>query len=200
MVLVAAVFGYLAVAFLWPVWRGWRQTGVFPVVFHRRAAPQQRAVGAGMAAALLGIVTLVIVRALLGPAVVGEWRVPLAISLTGWFLLASGWAVTIAAQHDMRSSWRVGIDDRPTALVTAGLFALVRNPIFSAMLLALAGVALIAPSPWSLGLWAAAWILVRLQVHFEEQHLQRMHGDAYRDYARGVGRFVPYVGRLRATS
>ena len=31
----------------------------------------------------------------------------------------------------------------------------------------------------------------------EEPYLSQVHGDAYRDYARHGGRFLPYVGRLR---
>jgi len=48
----------------------------------------------------------------------------------------------------MGASWRVGIDDRPTQLVTGGLFSLSRNPIFSGMLLTLAGFILIASAAW----------------------------------------------------
>ena len=31
----------------------------------------------------------------------------------------------------------------------------------------------------------------------EEPYLLRTHGDAYAQYARSVGRFIPRVGRLR---
>ena len=42
--------------------------------------------------------------------------------------------LTVLAQLQMGASWRVGIDDRPTELVTGGLFRVVRNPIFTALL------------------------------------------------------------------
>jgi protein-S-isoprenylcysteine O-methyltransferase Ste14 len=39
--------------------------------------------------------------------------------------------------------------------------------------------------------------LIELQVRVvEEPHLLRTHGQAYEDWAREVGRFVPGVGRL----
>lgn len=47
----------------------------------------------------------------------------------------------------MGASWRIGVDpnDR-TDLVTAGLFGMVRNPIFTAMFLSAAGSALAVPT------------------------------------------------------
>jgi protein-S-isoprenylcysteine O-methyltransferase Ste14 len=74
----------------------------------------------------------------------------------GWRALGlacggAGFALTLAAQLQMGASWRVGVDVRErTELVTSGLFRFVRNPIFSAMLLALAGLALLVPNSVSL--------------------------------------------------
>jgi hypothetical protein len=42
----------------------------------------------------------------------------------GWTLMAAGLALVVAAQAQMGASWRIGIDDRPTALRTGGVFAL----------------------------------------------------------------------------
>ena len=42
---------------------------------------------------------------------------------------------TLVAQGAMGQSWRIGVDDsEKTELVITGLFALVRNPIFAAMI------------------------------------------------------------------
>ncbi len=52
------------------------------------------------------------------------------------------------AQFRMGDAWRIGVD--PTAstyLVSDGIFAIVRNPIFAAMLPAFIGFALLAPQP-----------------------------------------------------
>ena len=67
----------------------------------------------------------------------------------------------------MRSgaSWRVGIDPaQRTDLVTAGVFAHVRNPVFTAMTLAQAGVVLMVPTPISAMALAALVVAVQLQV------------------------------------
>jgi len=41
-----------------------------------------------------------------------------------------------------------------------------------------------------------ACFVVAVQARLEEEHLEALHGSAYRDYAARVGRFVPGVGRL----
>jgi protein-S-isoprenylcysteine O-methyltransferase Ste14 len=97
-------------------------------------------------------------------------------------------------------TWRVGIDDRPTSLVTGGLFAVSRNPIFFGMFLSFLGVVLITPAPWTVTGFTVAVPLVSLQVRLEERNLLRIHGEAYLAYAARVGRFLPWVGRLRSAS
>src|SRR3954463_3416795 len=84
-----------------------------------------------------------------------------------------------------------------TSLVTGGPFALVRNPIYTAMIPFFAGIALIVANV--VGLAAAACVVVSLELQtraVEEPHLLRAHGDEYASYAARVGRFVPGVGRL----
>ena len=73
----------------------------------------------------------------------------------------------------------------------------MRNPIYTGSFLAIAGVFLMVPNVLS----AVALILIipglEIQVRrVEEPYLLRTHGDTYRAYARRVGRFIPWVGRL----
>ena len=100
----------------------------------------------------------------------------------------------------MGESWRIGVDETATTeLVVDGPFALVRNPIFAAMLPASTGLALMVPS-WVAGAGLAALVLaLELQVRVvEEPYLLRAHGERYASYAARVGRFLPGIGRLRA--
>jgi hypothetical protein len=47
---------------------------------------------------------------------------------------------------------------------------------------------------------AVTLIGIEIQVRLvEEPYLHGVHGAAYTDYASGVGRFLPGIGRLRAT-
>lgn len=105
----------------------------------------------------------------------------------------------LVAQQMMGSSWRVGVDEsETTTLVTDGLFAWARNPIFTSMLLSAAGFALLVPNVLVLLGCALTVAGIEAQVRVvEEPYLLKTHGRTYEAYAARVGRFLPGVGRLR---
>ena len=192
-----AVLGYLLAALVWPTWRTWRRTRVFPVVFHREAETAQRVLGALLGLFLAALAAWSVLCAWLEPGRLGILPLATHWHALGWLLFLGGLVLTLVAQAQMGASWRIGIDDRPTQLVTGGLFALSRNPIFSGMFLTLAGVVLISPAAWTLCGGAVALVVVSLQVRLEERNLAAIHGTTYMSYASRVGRFVPWLGRLR---
>jgi protein-S-isoprenylcysteine O-methyltransferase Ste14 len=116
----------------------------------------------------------------------------------GIALAACGGLAVFLAQLGMGESWRIGVShEERTDLVTAGWFAVCRNPIYTSMIVGWTGLALIVPT-W-LGFAAAVVIALglELQVRFvEEPYLMRTHGAEYRAYAARVGRFLPGVGRI----
>jgi protein-S-isoprenylcysteine O-methyltransferase Ste14 len=122
------------------------------------------------------------------------------IRATGIAVFVAGLVGTLYAQVAMGASWRIGVDEgERTDLVTTGPFATVRNPIFAAMLPASLGLTLLVPNAVALAGLAALWVALEIQVRLvEEPYLLRAHGDAYRQYAARVGRFVPGLGRFDA--
>jgi len=122
------------------------------------------------------------------------------VRATGVALFLTGLIATLYAQIAMGESWRVGVDEEErTALVTSGPFELVRNPIYAAFLPATLGLALLVPNVVALVGLATLWVALEIQVRLvEEPYLLRAHGDAYRQYAARVGRFVPGLGRMHA--
>lgn len=108
-----------------------------------------------------------------------------------------GIAGTLWAQLAMGASWRIGVDQEArTELVSDGPFRFVRNPIFTWMTFASAGLVLLAPNPLAIAAFAALVVALELQVRgVEEPYLLRVHGDRYRRYAATTGRFLPGVGR-----
>ncbi|MEU3271134.1 isoprenylcysteine carboxylmethyltransferase family protein [Saccharomonospora sp. NPDC006951] len=121
-----------------------------------------------------------------------------AFRAAGAALTVAGIAITIVSQHVMGTSWRVGVDqEERTKLVTTGLFALVRNPVFTGMIIAFAGMALLTPNPVSVFGAGSLIAAIEIQVRaVEEPYLLRTHRDAYVAYATSVGRLVPGFGTL----
>jgi protein-S-isoprenylcysteine O-methyltransferase Ste14 len=120
------------------------------------------------------------------------------IHLIGMALVVAGTLLTFGAQLAMGDSWRVGVaPEERTALVTGGPFAIVRNPIYGAIIPAVIGFTMMVPSYIAIADLLIIVIALELQVRVvEEPHLLRVHGDAYRDYASRVGRFAPGVGLI----
>ncbi|MCP9949590.1 methyltransferase family protein [Actinomadura madurae] len=137
------------------------------------------------------------IAALAGLPAVGLLDHP-AVQVAGAVLAVAGLAGTLAAQASMGSSWRIGVqEDERTELVTAGAFALARNPIFTTMAVTAAGLAGMVPNAVTLFGLALTIVAVQMQVRaVEEPYLLRAHGDAYAAYAARVGRFLPGIGRL----
>lgn len=119
------------------------------------------------------------------------------IQIAGAVIAAVGIAATVYAQLDMGDSWRIGVDkSETTTLVRTGVFGWVRNPIFTAMMTFGLGFALITPNAVAVIGFVLLIVTIELQVRVvEEPYLLTTHGEAYRDYLAGVGRFIPGVGR-----
>jgi protein-S-isoprenylcysteine O-methyltransferase Ste14 len=156
---------------------------------------------AGWWGGVLFVVAMVL--GLAGPllAVTGtvEADAPDWLQAVGLVVALVGFAATLAAQTGMGTSWRIGVDPTErTDLVTGGVFAHVRNPIFTAMVLAQTGVVLMVPSWLSGAALLALVVAVQLQVRaVEEPYLRAVHGATYSQYCARAGRFVPGVGRTQ---
>ena len=88
-------------------------------------------------------------------------------------------------------SFRVGIDvEQPDKLVTTGVFAVSRNPIYVAFLFILAGQFLIVPAWFFAGYFCAAALLVHRQILREEDYLKKHYDGEYLEYCRRVRRYL----------
>jgi len=127
----------------------------------------------------------------------GGWEVPSAVEAGGLLLAVVGLLLTVAAQLDLGSSWRIGVDEsEQTDLITDGLYRWVRNPIFTGMAVFLVGEALVVPNPWTVGAAVLGILGMEVQTRLvEEPHLVRTHGPAYAGWAASTGRFLPGIGR-----
>lgn len=117
---------------------------------------------------------------------------------TGFALVGLGIGGTFVAQMQMGTSWRIGVDESErTDLITGGLFSLIRNPIYTFMVVAWTGFALLVPTWLSLAAVLIGLAGLQIQVRLvEEPHMIRTHGEPYRAWAARVGRFLPGLGQL----
>lgn len=89
----------------------------------------------------------------------------------------------------MRNSWRVGIPEEKTALVTNGIYRWSRNPAFVgfdllylSMCLLFFNILLLVISVW-------AAVMLHLQILQEEEHMKRMFGEDYINYMKHTFRY-----------
>ena len=117
--------------------------------------------------------------------------------VVGLVLFLAGCIVTLVAQSEMGSSWRIGVDpSERTGLVKNGLFGWARNPIFTGMVTAAAGLGLLAPTLLTAVSVVMLVVAVRVQVRRVEEPYLRDAMPGWPMYARRVGRFVPWLGRI----
>jgi len=143
-------------------------------------------------ALLVGVAGPVADLAGLGPLTDADW-----LPWVGLVVAALGVGLTLAAQISMGDSWRIGVDEQErTEMVTDGAFVIVRNPIFSAMVVTAVGLTAMVPNVVSVIGLVALIVALELQVRFvEEPYLATVHGEPYDQYRKQVGRFVPRWAR-----
>jgi protein-S-isoprenylcysteine O-methyltransferase Ste14 len=118
-------------------------------------------------------------------------RISLAFDAAAFLLVLIGGATRSWAMgyHVWR---RVHGPGSQRSLITAGPYALVRNPLYLGTLLISAGVALMSGSPFIIGTYAVVfWLGYYAIILWEEEKLVGQFGTSYRDYFDSVPRVVP---------
>jgi protein-S-isoprenylcysteine O-methyltransferase Ste14 len=102
--------------------------------------------------------------------------------------------LTVKCWMRMGSDWRMAVSEtQKSALITDGLFARVRHPIYALQMLLMLCSLVILPTVPMLLVAIAHLGLMNLKARNEERHLLKVHGAAYEAYARRTGRFFPRV-------
>ena len=130
------------------------------------------------------IITTALVQAF-GMTVAG---VPLFV---GSLLMLLSLVVAAASLYDLGDSWRVGvIEEQSTQLVQTGVYRFSRNPYFLAYLLLFAAYTVLLQSYLLLAMSVLAFVLIHRMVLREEQYLEALHGERYRQYRERVPRYL----------
>lgn len=96
--------------------------------------------------------------------------------------------------------WYIGalksdMDDHITEnrLKTDGIYAWVRNPMYSGWLFAFFGIALMWHNLWLLPVFPIDWLIMTVVLkRTEERWLDKLYGAAYAQYCRRVNRCIPW--------
>ncbi len=151
-------------------------------------------------------------KVLMGGSYAGLFVIPLTYVLTGWphfanyrvngILTTAGVAVLVGSMYllyrthrDLGRAWSITLEIREShILVTHGIYARLRHPMYSAFWLWALSQALLLPN-WIAGPAGLVGfgILFFARVNAEEQMMQEKFGDAYRDYVRRTDRVVPGI-------
>lgn len=113
------------------------------------------------------------------------------VAWLGVALCLVGVLILVLTLVSFGNSFRVGIDvDQPGRLVTTGMFAVSRNPIYVGFFVFLVGQLLVFPDWIPLIYLVAATALFHRQVLREEEFMRQRYGHLYADYCRHVRRYL----------
>lgn len=116
----------------------------------------------------------------------------------GWFgvlLTAAGVGFAIWARHHIGRQWSADVTIREDhKLIATGPYARIRHPIYTGMLLAMLGTALIVGEYRGLAAVALVAIGFWVKARREEKFLEGEFGPAYEEHRRRTGFFLPRLG------
>lgn len=126
-------------------------------------------------------------RALSPPDVPLSWRIVLGTVLG----LSGAWFATSALRTFRRAHTTPNPYGESTAMVTSGPFRYTRNPMYLALTLLYAGLAVALNAPLTLLLLPLALVVMHHGVILrEEKYLEQKFGDDYRQYKASVRRWL----------
>jgi protein-S-isoprenylcysteine O-methyltransferase Ste14 len=112
--------------------------------------------------------------------------------LLGLVLAAVAVVGIVCSLASFGDSFRVGIDEKkPDKLVTTGMFAFSRNPIYACFDIFFLGQFLIHRNSVIAVFSVGFMLMIHRQILREEKFLRSHYGAAYAEYCQKVGRYLP---------
>ena len=174
----------------------WSVTGVFPIVIGRGKGPW-RTIELLSFVALLLWVSEVLLRAVRSRFDIFPDQINVTllhsqpVMILGVILILLGLILFLLAFVNFGTSWRIGIDRKtPGSLVTGGVFALSRNPIYVAFISIFVGIFLLNGTWFFLIFALLAVVAIHFQVLREEEFLKKQYGESYEEYCRHAARYL----------
>jgi len=99
----------------------------------------------------------------------------------------------VSSHNDLFSKKR-----KDSTLITDGVFAYVRHPLYLSILLTYLGFVFASMSIVSLAPWICYIILFDKMATYEEEDLVRIFGEAYLEYSKRVPKWIPNLFSSKA--
>jgi protein-S-isoprenylcysteine O-methyltransferase Ste14 len=114
-------------------------------------------------------------------------------NILGVLFCLGGIMLTNIAQIQMGKEWRIGVNEHEkTMLVTKGLYSVVRNPIYTGVMLFGLGLMVLLPHFTMIFFALLGYLAIELQVRkVEEPYLKKVHGRSFANYMKKAGRYIP---------
>jgi protein-S-isoprenylcysteine O-methyltransferase Ste14 len=115
---------------------------------------------------------------------------------------AAGSALSWAAARALGRHWRIEAGlNTDHELVQHGIYGVVRHPIYTSMFLVVVGTGLILGPLYLLPVSGLLYVVgTFIRVRFEESLLAERFGEEFWEYRRGVGAYLPMLGRRKQAS
>lgn len=121
----------------------------------------------------------------------GTVVMPAFVQYAGWSMVAVAILLILHVLARLRKHSSTNPLGTPRTLLTTGVFAYSRNPLYAADILAVTGCALASGSYMSLVFPALCFIIIdRLVIPVEESFLALAHSSAYAAYRSSVRRWL----------
>jgi protein-S-isoprenylcysteine O-methyltransferase Ste14 len=122
-----------------------------------------------------------------------NFRMPIYLGWAGTLLYLLGTWMLWQTHRDLGTNWSDGVQTQENqTLVTGGIYARLRHPMYSAHLVVALGQCLLLGN-WIAGpsLLVLQWPFYLLRIPAEEQRLLQHFGEDYRRYMQQTGRLLP---------
>jgi protein-S-isoprenylcysteine O-methyltransferase Ste14 len=138
-----------------------------------------------------------LILVLWGAMVIQSWGisisfivVPRFLQLIALLFWVSGFVLLYLGRFKMGDSFRLGTPKEDTSLKMNGLFRFSRNPMYVGMYATIVASALYTLNPIVILLAAFVIAIHHTIVLAEEEHMQKVFGQEYRDYCNRVRRYI----------
>lgn len=119
-----------------------------------------------------------------------------SLEVIGFLLVTVGFGISVSARRTLGANWTHAASyqiKQNHSLVTQGVYAYIRHPIYTGLLLALTGAELVAQSYLFIGLFVGMlWWGYRAGKR-EEKILTAHFGKQYLDYKKRTKMLIPFV-------